>query len=81
MPGASTVVIVSILVASSCCMPAGIVGVLWAEKAKKEYAQGNDAEAESTLTKAKMATYGGAALGFVLGILAVILQVLVDVIK
>lgn len=81
MPGASTVLIVSILVATSCCMPAGVVGVLWTEKAKKLYAAGQDAEAESTLSTAKLISYGGAAAGLVLGVLFVILQVAVEVMK
>ena len=67
LPGASTVVVVSILCATTCCMPAGILGVLWAEKAKKLWAEGQDAEAESTLSKAWMMSQGAAAVGFVLG--------------
>ncbi len=81
LPGASTVLIVSILCATSCCMPAGVLGVLWTEKAKKLWLEGRDAEAEKTLSHAKMMTYGGAAVGLVLGVLVVILQVAVEVMK
>lgn len=81
LTGASTVLIVSILCATSCCMPAGVVGVLWTEKAKKLWLEGRDAEAEKTLSQAKMMTYGGAAVGLVLGVVVVILQVAVELIK
>lgn len=81
LPGASTVVIVSILCATSCCMPAGVVGVLWTEKAKKLWAEGKDAEAETTLSHARMVSYGGAGVGLVFGIAVVILQVALGIMK
>ncbi len=72
---AGTWLILGIVSALCCCLPAGIVGAVFANQAKTFAAQGDMANAQQKLKTAKMVTIIGAAIGVVLIIASVIFQV------
>ena len=56
----------SILVLLFCCLPGGIVGLIQSNRAKKEWAQGNYAAAQSTAKSAQTTLIVCAIIGFVI---------------
>ena len=72
---AQTWFIVSIVTTLLCCLPAGIVGIIFTNEAKNLAARGDYATAQSKLGTGKMACFVGIGGSLVLGILWVILAV------
>lgn len=73
-----TYLISSILVLLFCCQPAGIMGIIWSEEAKKLHAQGRFDDAQKKLSNAKLALIIGPILGVFFGTIYVVIQVLAN---
>jgi len=71
---ASTWFVLSILCTLLCCLPLGIVGIIFANDAKNLAARGDYATAEQKLGTAKMVVIIGAVLSALVWILYIILM-------
>jgi hypothetical protein len=72
---ASTWFVLSILCTLLCCLPLGIVGIIFTNDAKNLAARGDYATAEQKLGTGKMVTIIGIALAAVIWVIYVILMV------
>lgn len=73
-PKLNTWLVPSILVTACCCLPFGIVGIIFASKASSALKVGNYEEASQNAAKAKMWTLIGLGIGIVTNAIAFIIN-------
>lgn len=73
---ANTWFIISIVTTLACCLPAGIVGIIFTNEAKNLAARGDYATAQSKLGTGKIACFVGIGGAVLLGLLWVVLAVI-----
>ncbi len=65
---------IAVVCALLCCMPLGVVGIVYAGKVNKLYNEGNVTEAQEYADKAKKISTIGIIVGFVVNIIVIILN-------
>src|SRR5574344_423334 len=75
IPCPKTWLVESILATIFCCIPCGIVGIIYASQVSSNYAKGSYQEAVNSSHNAKMWTLIGAIVGFVGLILLIIISI------
>lgn len=76
LPGQSATFAFGLVLASSCCTPAGAMAAVWADQAKKMWERGEEDAAREKLRHAQIAIGVGFVLGTIVGILAVLSEFL-----
>ncbi len=75
LPGQVPTFVLGLVLATSCCTPAGAIAAVYADQAKKHWERGEEDEARTKLRHAQIAIGVGFVLGLLVGALWLVAQI------